>query len=154
MVGPLEMGMWTTVWMGSCCVVASVVTALAGGREARDALGAGSWLGFGLGFCQGGGTSGAAAIAPFVIFAAVWAGVGGVGDVVGCGSGGGAFVGGVVVLGSGFGLGSGFMLRSGSRSRRTSSWRCEGTGAGWVGFLACCRGARIACVGVGGPPAA
>ena len=42
MVGRLEMGIWTTVWTGSCCVAASVVTACAGGSGARDAVGAGS----------------------------------------------------------------------------------------------------------------
>ena len=34
------------------------------------------------------------------------------------------------------------------------SRRCEGTGAGWGGFAVCCRGSGVACVGVGGPPAA
>ena len=39
--------MWTKVWTGSCCVAASVVAVRAGGRGARDAVGAGSWLGLG-----------------------------------------------------------------------------------------------------------
>ena len=43
---------------------------------------------------------------------------------------------------------------SGFRRRRTSSWRCEGTSAGWGGFAVCCCGAGVACVVVGGPPAA
>ena len=40
------------------------------------------------------------------------------------------------------------------RLQRTSSRRYEGTGAGRAGFLACCRDAGAACVGVGGPAAA
>ena len=48
MVGRLETDMWTRVWTGSCCVAASVVAALAGAKGARDAVGAGSWLGLGL----------------------------------------------------------------------------------------------------------
>ena len=39
----LEMGIWTRVWMGSCCVTASVVAVRAGGRGARDATGVGFW---------------------------------------------------------------------------------------------------------------
>ena len=57
-------------------------------------------------------------------------------------------------VGAGLGLGSGFGLGSGSRLRRTSVRRCEGAGAGWGGFPVCCRGAWVACVGVGGAPVA
>ena len=53
MMGRLEMGMLTRVWTVSCCVAASVVAVLAGGRGARDAVCAGSWPGFGLGFGSG-----------------------------------------------------------------------------------------------------
>ena len=55
-------------------------------------------------------------------------------------------------LGTGLGLGSGFGLRSVPRLRRTSVRRCVGAGAGWGGFRVCCRGAWVACVGVGGSP--
>ena len=48
--------------------------------------------------------------------------------------------------------GSGFGLGSGSRLRRTSVRRCVGAGVGWGGFPVCCRGALVACVGVGGSP--
>ena len=48
MMGRLEMGMLTRVWTGSCWVAASVVAALARGRGARDVVGGGTWLGFGL----------------------------------------------------------------------------------------------------------
>ena len=37
---------------------------------------------------------------------------------------------------------------------RTLSRRCEGTGAGGGVFPVCCRAAWVACVGIGGPPAA
>ena len=60
----------------------------------------------------------------------------------------------VLLFGSGFGSGLGFGLGSGSRLRRTSSRRCEGTATGWGGLAACCWGAWVGCVGVGGPPAA
>ena len=53
-------------------------------------------------------------------------------------------------LGACLGLRSGFGLGFGSRLRRTSVRRCEGAGAGWGGFPVCCRGAWVACVGVGG----
>ena len=53
MIGRLEMEMVTRVWTGSCWVAASVVAALARRRGARDAVGAGSWLGFVLGFWSG-----------------------------------------------------------------------------------------------------
>ena len=36
----------------------------------------------------------------------------------------------------------------------TSSWRCEGTGAGLGGFAVCYQGAWVGCEGVGGPLAA
>ena len=39
MFGRLEMGMWLRVWMGSCCVAASVVAVRAWGRGAWDAVG-------------------------------------------------------------------------------------------------------------------
>ena len=42
------------------------------------------------------------------------------------------------------------MFGSGSRLRRTSVWRCEGADVGSGVFPVCCRGARVACVGVGG----
>ena len=45
-----EMRMRTRVCTGLCCVAASVVAVCARGRGARDAVGAGSPLGFGLGF--------------------------------------------------------------------------------------------------------
>ena len=48
------------------------------------------------------------------------------------------------------GLGSSFGSGSGSRLRRTSVQKCEGAGAGRGGFPMCCRGAWVACVGVGG----
>ena len=38
--------------------------------------------------------------------------------------------------------------------KRTSVRRCEGAGAGRRGFLLCCRGTCVTCVGVGGPPVA
>ena len=53
-------------------------------------------------------------------------------------------------VGAGLGLGSGFGLGSGSRLRRTSVRRCEGADVGSGVFPVCCRGARVACVGVGG----
>ena len=53
-------------------------------------------------------------------------------------------------VGAGFGLGSGLGLGSGSRLRSTSVWRCEGADVGSGVVLVCCRGARVACVGVGG----
>ena len=53
-------------------------------------------------------------------------------------------------LGDGLGMGSGLGLGSGSRLRRTSVRRCEGAGAGSGVFPVRCRGARVACVGVGG----
>ena len=42
------------------------------------------------------------------------------------------------------------MLGSGSRLRRTSVRKCEGADVGSGVFPVCCRGARVACVGVGG----
>ena len=53
-------------------------------------------------------------------------------------------------MGAGLGLGSGLVLGSGSRLGRTSVWRCEGADVGSGVFPVCCRGARVACVGVGG----
>ena len=38
MMGRFVTGMWTRVWVGSCCVAASVVAVRAGGRGARDAV--------------------------------------------------------------------------------------------------------------------
>ena len=55
MTGRLEMGMLTRIWTRSCRVAASVVAAIARGRGARDAVGAGSWLGFRLAFGSGRG---------------------------------------------------------------------------------------------------
>ena len=55
MMGRLEMGMLTRVWTGSCWVAASVMAALAEGGGAGDAVRAGSWLGFELGFWSGRG---------------------------------------------------------------------------------------------------
>ena len=86
-----------------------------------------------------------------MVFGAVW---GGVGDVVVCDGDDAAAAGSVVVWVPALVFGSGFGLGSGSKLKWTSSQRCEGTGAGWGGFGACCRGAWVACVGVGGPPAA
>ena len=54
-------------------------------------------------------------------------------------------------LGSGFGLGSGLGLGSGSRLRSTSVRRCEGVDVGSGVVPVGCRGACVACVGVGGP---
>ena len=53
-------------------------------------------------------------------------------------------------MGASLGLGSGLVLGSGPRLRRTSIWRCEGADVGSGVFPVCCRGARVACVGVGG----
>ena len=53
-------------------------------------------------------------------------------------------------VGAGSGLGSGLGLGSGSRLRRTSVRRCEGANVGSGVFPVRCRGARVACVGVGG----
>ena len=53
-------------------------------------------------------------------------------------------------MGAGLGLGSGLVLECSSRLRRTSVWRCEGADVGLGVFPVCCRGARVACVGVGG----
>ena len=61
MVGCLEMGMWTRVPKGLCCVAASVVAVCVGGREA------GGW-----------GVSVADAVALFVTAGDVCDGVGGV----------------------------------------------------------------------------
>ena len=55
MMGRLEMRMWMRVCTGSCCVAASLVAVRVGGRGAQDAVGAGLWLGFGLGFELGRG---------------------------------------------------------------------------------------------------
>ena len=74
---------------------------------------------------------------------AVWGGIGG-----------GAVAGGANVRAPPWVWGRVFGLRSGSRLKRTSVRRCEGVGAGWGGFLVCCRGAWVACVGVGGSPVA
>ena len=54
-------------------------------------------------------------------------------------------------MGAGLGLASGLGLWSGSRLRRTSVRRCEGADVGSGVFPVCCRGARVACVGVEGP---
>ena len=51
---------------------------------------------------------------------------------------------------AGLGLKSGLGLGSGSRLRRTSVRRCEGADVGWGVFPVRYRGARVACVGVGG----
>ena len=51
---------------------------------------------------------------------------------------------------AGLGLGSGLVVGSGSRLRGTSVRRCEGADVGSGVFPVCCRGARVACVGVGG----
>ena len=53
-------------------------------------------------------------------------------------------------LGTSLGLGSCFGFGSSSRLRRTSVRRCEGAGVGWGSFPVCCRGAWVACLGVGG----
>ena len=53
-------------------------------------------------------------------------------------------------MGAGLGLGSRLGLGSGSRLRRTSVRRCEGADVGSGLFPVRCRGARVACVGVGG----
>ena len=53
-------------------------------------------------------------------------------------------------MGAGFGLSSGLGLGPGSRLRRTSVWRCEGADVGSGVVPVRCRGARVACVGVGG----
>ena len=53
MAGLLEMGLWPRVWMGSCCVGASVSAVRAGGMGARDALGVGFWWRGRLYFCCG-----------------------------------------------------------------------------------------------------
>ena len=53
-------------------------------------------------------------------------------------------------VGAGLGLGSGMGLGSGSRLRWTSVQRCEGADVGSGVFPVRCRGARVACVGVGG----
>ena len=60
----------------------------------------------------------------------------------------------VLSFGDRFWFEVGLGLGSGSRLRRTSSGSCEGTAAWWAEFVVCCRAARVACVGVGGPPAA
>ena len=53
-------------------------------------------------------------------------------------------------VGAGSGFGSGLGLRSGSRLKRTSFRRCERADVGSGVFPVRCRGARVACVGVGG----
>ena len=53
-------------------------------------------------------------------------------------------------FGASLGLGSGFGLGSGSRLTGTSVRRCVDASAGWGVFAVCCRGAWVACVGVGG----
>ena len=146
-MGRLEMGMLTRVWMGSCWLAAFVVAAAAWGRAARHVVDGGSWfgLGFGLGrgrlccrrsFCGVGGCVGWCWCCWWWWW---WC----------C-----CCCGWCCRLGSGLGLESGFGLGSGLRLRRTSSQRCEGTAAGGGRFLVCCGGAWVACVGVGRPPAA
>ena len=112
MTGRLEMGMLTTVWMGSCWVAASAVAAAAGGRGAWVVVGGGSWLG--LGFGLGRGRLGLCRCVCGVVCAR---------------------------LGASLGLGSGFGLGSGSRLRRTSVRRCEGADARSGIFPVRCRGA-------------
>ena len=132
MTGRLEMGMLTRVWTGSCWVAASVVAAAAGGRGA----GGGSWfgLGFGLGRCRLGCFLCVCGVRGCVGWCWWWC------CCWWCDR-----------LGAGLGFGSGFGLGSGSRLRRTWVRSCEGAGASLGGFPVCCRGAWVACVGVGGP---
>ena len=121
MTGRLVTGMLTRVGTGSCWVAASAVAVAAGGRGAWVVVGGGSWLGLGFGLWR-------------------------------CRLGLCCCVCGVVCarLGVGSGLGSGLGLGSGSRLRRTSVRRCEGADVGSGVFPVRCRGARVACVGVGG----
>ena len=53
-------------------------------------------------------------------------------------------------VGAGFGLGSVSGLGSGSRLKSTSVRRCEGAAVGSGVVPVRCRGARVACVGIGG----
>ena len=133
MTGCLEMGMLTRVWTGSCSVAASVVAAAAGGRRAWVVVGGGSWfgLGFGLGRCCLDWRRCVCGVVGCVGWCWWWC------CCRWCAR-----------LGAGVGLRSGFGLGSGSRLRRTS--KREGAGARWGGFPLCCRGACVACVGVGG----
>ena len=136
MTGRLEMGIFTRVWTGSCWAAASVVAAAAGGRGARVVVGGGSWFrsGFGIERCRLGCRR---------CFCGVQACVGWCWWWCCCCR--------YDRLGAGLGLGSGFGLGSGLRLRSTLVRRCESAGAWWRGFLVCCRGARVACVGVRGP---
>ena len=121
MMGRSDMGMFTRVGMGSCLGAASVVAAAAGGRGAWVVVGGGSW--FGLGFGLGRCFFGWRRCACGVL---------------------------CVRLGTGFGFGLGLGLGSGFRFRRTSVRGCEGACAA-SGLLSMrCRGACVACVGVGG----
>ena len=135
MIGRLEMGMFTGVWTGSCCVTASVVPVLAEGRGARvwvkvwvraGPLLLPSCLRWFLELCL---VVLVMLLLVVVVVVLLWA---------------------VLLLD----LGSGFVLGAGSRLRRTSSWKCEGTVAGWKGLAVCCWGAEVACKGVRGPLAA
>ena len=121
MTGCLVTEMRTRAWTGSCWVAASAVVVGAGGRGARVAVVGGSWLGRGSG--RG------------------WCRVG----LCRC-------VCGVVCarVGAGLGLGSGLGMGSGSRLRSTSVRRCEGADVGSGVVPVRCRGARVACLGVGG----
>ena len=112
MTGRLVTGMLTRVWTGSCWVAASAVVVAAGGREACDVVGGGSWLGLGFGLrrCR----LGLCRCVCGVVCAR---------------------------LGAGLGSGSGLGLGSGSRLRRTSVRRCEGTDVGSGVFPVRCRGA-------------
>ena len=135
--GRFDKGTLTRVWTGSCWVAASVVAAAAVRRGAWVVVGGGSWLGlgFGLGRCRLDlcrcvcGVVGCVGWCWWWCCCWWWA-----------------------RLGAGLGLGSGFRLESGSRLRRTSVWRCVGASAGLGVFPVCCRGALVACVGVGGSP--
>ena len=121
MTGRLVTGMWTRAWTGSCWVAASALVVGPGGREAWVVVGGGSWLGRGSGL--GRCRLGLCRCVCGVVCARVGAGL---------------------VLGSGLGLGSG------SRLRRTSVRRGEGADVGSGVFPVRCRGAQVACVGVGG----
>ena len=120
MTGRLVTGMLTRVWMGSCLVAASAVVVTAAGRGAWVVVGGGPWLG--LGFGLGRCRLGLCRCVCRVVCAR---------------------------LGAGLGLGLGLGLGSGSGLRRTSVRRCEGADVGSGVFPVRCRGACVACVGVG-----
>ena len=142
MMGRLDMGMLTRIGTGSCLVAASVVAAAAGGVGSRDVVGGVSWFGLGLGLGRGG-----------LCCRRSFCGVGGcVGWCWCCCCWwwcGGVAAGAVVAFWFWFGFGVG----SSSRLRKTSSWRCKGTGAGWggaTGVLSGCLGRLCGAQGASG----